>query len=130
MTTGYYVPIGIWTAAEPSIAVVSACLPSLRPLFVRVFWGSHPRPKPATYPSNSSFNRLQEVDHRGSKSWLWSASKHNVKVYGGQRRGDGESDDVELGDQAHFETPKNRIRANTTVVLTISDRVDFQDDLF
>lgn len=95
-----------------------------------MFWGGTPRPKPATYPSNSSFNRLQEVDQRGSKSWPWSGSKHNVKVYGGRRQGDEESDDVELGDQIHFETPKNRIRANTTVVLTISDRVDFQDDLF
>lgn len=28
------------------------------------------------------------------------------------------------------ETPINRIRAKTTVVLTISDRVDWRDDLF
>lgn len=27
-------------------------------------------------------------------------------------------------------TPRNRIRAKTTVVLTVSERVDWQDDLF
>lgn len=141
--TWYYVPIAIWTAAEPSIAVVSACLPSLRPLFVRVVWGGAHRPKPPTYPSTSrygsnslrkspygdgSFNRLQESDRSGNHGSPWT--NHNVNVYGGRRSGDAESDEFELGNQAHFETPMNRIRAKTTVVLTISERVDFQDDLF
>lgn len=53
-----------------------------------------------------------------------------MEVSGGRRQGDAESDEVELDDQAHSETPMNRIRAKTTVVLTISERVDFQDDLF
>ena len=139
MHTGYYVPIAIWTAAEPSIAVVSACLPSLRPLFVRVVWGGTHRPKSAAsrYGSNSlhkapygdgSFNRLHESDRSGSHGSPWT--NHNVNVYGGRRAGDAESDEVELGNQDHFETPMNRIRAKTTVVLTISERVEFQDDLF
>lgn len=142
---GYYVPIAIWTAAEPSIAVVSACLPSLRPLFVLVVWGGTHRPKPSTaYPSapsryganslrktpygDGSFNRLQESDRSGNHGSAWT--NHNVNVYGGRRPGDTESDEVELGNEAQFETPMNRIRAKTTVVLTISERVDFQDDLF
>ena len=145
-TPGYYVPISIWTAAEPSIAVVSACLPSLRPLFVRVVWGGAHRPKPISYPSSSSryggsnshrktshgygdgsFNRLQEPDRAGS---LWT--NHNVNVYGGRSKGDAESDEVELGlhGQEHEQIPMNRIRAKTTVVLTISERVDWQDDVF
>ncbi|KAL8636285.1 MAG: hypothetical protein Q9228_006308, partial [Teloschistes exilis] len=41
-----YVPAATWSAAEPSVAVVSACLPSLRPLFVRIVWGGNHRPKP------------------------------------------------------------------------------------
>ena len=138
---GYYVPVAIWTSAEPSIAVVSACLPSLRPLFVRVIWGGTHGPKAATYPSSnsryatnslhhiddSSYSRLQEPDLvPGTAPW----SKHNVKVYGGRRQGDAESDEVELGGAAPLETPMNRIRMKTTVVLTISERVDFQDDLF
>ena len=32
--------------------------------------------------------------------------------------------------EEEVETPRNRIRAKTTVVLTISERVDWQDDLF
>ena len=137
---GYYVPVAIWTSAEPSIAVVSACLPSLRPLFVRVIGGGSYRRKPATYPSSnsryatnslrhvddSSYNRLQEPDLTNTAPW----SKHNVKVYGGRRQGDAESDEVELGGAAPLETPMNRIRMKTTVVLTISDRVNFQNDLF
>lgn len=147
--TWYYVAPAIWTAAEPSIAVVSACLPSLRPLFVRVVWGGTHRPKPPTYPSTTSrygsaslrkspygdgsFNRLQESDrpgsHHGSSPW----TNHNVNVYGGRRPGDADSDEFELeggNNEARFETPMNRIRAKTTVVLTISERVEFQDDLF
>ena len=136
LSIGYYVPIAIWTSAEPSIAVVSACLPSLRPLFVRIIWGGTHRPKPAIYPSSnsrnatnvddSSYNRLQEADALGSTPW----AKHNVKVYGGRRQGDEESDEVELGGAGPLETPMNRIRMKPTVVLTVSDRVDFQDDLF
>ncbi|CAD6594490.1 MAG: hypothetical protein ASARMPRED_000389 [Alectoria sarmentosa] len=143
----YYVPIAIWTAAEPSIAVVSACLPSLRPLFVRVIWGGTHRPKPTpSYPSTSrygshslrkspygdgSFNRLQEQpDRSGNHGSPWT-NHHNVNVYGGRRPGDADSDEFELGNhEAHLETPMNRIRAKTTVVLTISERVEFQDDLF
>lgn len=144
--TWYYVPISIWTAAEPSIAVVSACLPSLRPLFVRLVWGGAHRPKPTSYPSSSStryggggrkpshaygdgsFNRLQEPDSAGTQ---WT--KHNVNVYGGRGKGDdAESDEVELGigGREQDEIPMNRIRAKTTVVLTVSERVDWQDDLF
>lgn len=41
---------------------------------------------------------------------------------------------VELGspheEELEQETPMNRIRAKTTVVLTVSDRVEWQDDLF
>lgn len=139
MHIGYYPPIAIWTAAEPSIAVVSACLPSLRPLFVRIVWGNTHRPKPATtrYGSNSlrkppygdgSFNRLQESDRSANHGSPWT--NHNVNVYSGKRAGDVESDELELGNQDTFETPMNRIRAKTTVVLTISERVEFLDDLF
>lgn len=56
-----------------------------------------------------------------------------MNVYGGRRPGDADSDEFELeggNNEARFETPMNRIRAKTTVVLTISERVEFQDDLF
>lgn len=43
-----------------------------------------------------------------------------------------EEEILELGSprEDEMETPMNRIRAKTTVVLTISERVDWQDDLF
>ncbi|KAL8702599.1 MAG: hypothetical protein Q9201_004231 [Fulgogasparrea decipioides] len=145
-TLGNYVPAACWSAAEPSIAVVSACLPSLRPLFVRVVWGGthRPRPPPSTHRSMSSwrsnrkqsksgvggtegsFNRLQELsgDHGGART-PWRTN--SVNVLGGKNKG---SDEMELTGSDHEVTPWNRIRAKTEVVLTISDRVDWQDDLF
>ncbi len=53
-----------------------------------------------------------------------------MRVYGGRRKGDAESDEVELGGREGMETPRNRIRKKTEVVLTISERVDWRDDLF
>ena len=43
-----------------------------------------------------------------------------------------DEEEIELGgnDEVGSPTPMNRIRAKTTVVLTISERVDWQDDLF
>lgn len=76
------------------------------------------------------FNRLPEPSDRpGSDESPWKTN-HNASAYGGGQSGDEDGDDVELGDQGHVETPINRIRAKTTVVLTISDRVEYQDNLF
>ncbi|KAI4276161.1 MAG: hypothetical protein L6R38_005729 [Xanthoria sp. 2 TBL-2021] len=132
--TWNYVPAATWSAAEPSVAVVSACLPSLRPLFVRLIWGGTHRPKPVTPPRRSvaswrsksvggggtqgSFNRLQELSSDGTQS-PWR--QNSVAVIGGKADEEyGTTDDV----------PWNRIRAKTEVVLTISERVDWKDDLF
>ncbi|KAI4228432.1 MAG: hypothetical protein L6R36_001623 [Xanthoria steineri] len=132
--TWNYVPAATWSAAEPSVAVVSACLPSLRPLFVRLIWGGTHRPKPVNPPrrtvaswrsksaggggTQGSFNRLHELaSDEAQPPWR----QNNVSVKGGQR-------DQEY--EAHDEVPWNRIRADTEVVLTISDRVGWKDDLF
>lgn len=132
---GSYVPAAVWTAAEPSTAVISACLPSLRPLFVRVVWGGTHRPKPTYHSSftsswrskkeqsSNSFNRLPDSTDKSHGSPHWTNA---VAVHGGREVG---SDEYELGSQ-EGETPLNRIRAKTTVVLTISERVDWKDDLF
>lgn len=69
--------------------------------------------------------------HSGNGS-VWN---HKTDVYGGKRgnrRGEVNEEEIELGDneEAGSPTPMNRIRAKTTVVLTISERVDWQDDLF
>ena len=55
---------------------------------------------------------------------------HNVAVTGG-RIGDGGSEEFALGDgdrRSHYEVPSKGIRVRTTV--TVTERVDWQDDLF
>ncbi|CAF9926325.1 MAG: hypothetical protein HETSPECPRED_006305 [Heterodermia speciosa] len=148
-----FLPASIWTAAEPSIAVVCACLPSLRPLFVRLFRiAPHPHHPSSSYFSDSnklasewrngstttthhqhhhdrSFNRLPDGGGGGL-----AVPVHGVKIYGGK----GGVEVLELGEEGgeggegegEGETPVNRIRAKTTVVWTVSERVDWRDDLF
>ncbi|KAL9100421.1 MAG: hypothetical protein Q9163_004203 [Psora crenata] len=146
--TWYYVHPAIWSAAEPSIAVVSASLPSLRPLFARLIsarsYPSENMPlyrrrrlgssslsssssngeKKATYDGN--FNRLQEHDSTGNP-WV-----HNVTVTGGMtgvgRSADYDADTEVHNGTDHFETPTRGIRVKTTV--TITETVDWQDELF
>ena len=56
-------------------------------------------------------------------------------MYGGKRgkrTGDIDEEEIDLGgnEESGSPTPMNRIRAQTTVVMTISERLDWQDDLF
>ncbi len=75
-----------------------------------------------------TFNRLP--DGRGGIAGLWT-NNVNVAVYGGRGSQGTDEDTVELSSpREEVEMPKNRIRAKTTVVLTISNRVDWRDDLF
>ena len=54
-----------------------------------------------------------------------------MAVYAGKRSQGSEEDTVELSSpREDVETPMNRIRAKTTVVLTTSDRINWRDDLF
>lgn len=55
-----------------------------------------------------------------------------MAVYGGKGAQGAEEEILELNgpQEEEIETPMNRIRAKTTVVLTVSERVDWQDDLF
>ena len=51
---GAYVIPSVWTAAESSITVVSACLPSLGPLFARVLWRRARQPTAKSQLSHKS----------------------------------------------------------------------------
>ncbi|KAL9600311.1 MAG: hypothetical protein Q9219_003261 [cf. Caloplaca sp. 3 TL-2023] len=146
-----------WTAAEPSTAVVSACLPSLRPLFANLIrrrkslhrrnllsWrSSHSNDDNSKTQTSTqgSFNRLHEFSGHGEEAGRkspWRAN--NVTVFGGTKKGNfkrGSGGGHNLGDEgdeeeggSENEIPLNRIRAKTEVVLTISERVDWRDDLF
>ena len=143
--TWNYVDASIWSAAEPSIGVVSASLPSLRPLFARLIWGRKYQPRHLPHASDrslttswrsgnkdagiydgGSFDQLRETDGGvGGRPWV-----HNVAVTGGKIGVEG-SEEYRLGSGdsgSHYEVPDKGIRVRTTV--TVTERVDWQDDLF
>ena len=59
----------------------------------------------------------------------WSS---DVAVYGGMRIHGSHEEVLELSGprEEEVDTPINRIRAKTTVTLTISERIDWKDRLF
>lgn len=100
---GNYVTPSIWTAAESSITVVSACLPSLRPLFARVLWEGFSRPEVKPQPSQRSLaaswrSATLKDSYDGSFNRLpdWS---NNVAVQGGTGTG---SEEYEIGSMYHL----------------------------
>lgn len=77
-------------------------------------------------PHDRSFNRLLDGGKSTPGSWT-----NTVAVYGGKRVQGTEDEILQLASlREEAETPMNRIRAKTTVVLTVSERVDWQDNLF
>lgn len=137
----------LWTTAEPSIAVVTACLPSLRPLFAHIFPTAAHRPShaqddtfgstnnltstwpSATWPSGSQLHdsSIRSLSGEGKTAAAW---ENRVDVYGGKVSLGAEEDSLELGNPKEMDIPSNRIRADTTITLTISDRIGWQDHLF
>ncbi|KAL9063138.1 MAG: hypothetical protein Q9161_009620 [Pseudevernia consocians] len=116
---GSFVHPAIWTAAEPSIGVVSACIPSLRPLFTKLIWGRSYRPAMLSGSHSGSSRRFERLDDsfNGNK---WT---NNVVI----KRDDDE--EYEIGERGGKSfVPENGIRVRTTV--TVTEGVDWQDDLF
>ena len=144
---GNYVNAAIWTACEPSMGVVSACLPSLRPLFKRIFRGTYRGPTFRSrsgkslrdYGSGSSarhawtssknetddtknFSRLEEAPDERHASW-----GHNVEVQGGRQGRHGGDDDISL---VEMHMPIKRIKVKTEVTLISTERLEYRDQLF
>ncbi|KAL9599289.1 MAG: hypothetical protein Q9219_003916 [cf. Caloplaca sp. 3 TL-2023] len=130
--TWNYVNAGIWAETEPAVAVICACLPSLRPLcpIVSRALGIDPICKLSISNPNSDsnkwlkvqapndnddFNRLDYLDDLGR------IYGHNVAVHGG-REGK-----VVLDMEG---VPKRGIKVETEVVLVSSERLDYRDRLF
>ena len=136
----------IWTAVEPAIGVVSACLPSLRPLVKMIFSGSYKGPRFGSTNKNgqayssgtnfskskwgrgnnddgqdlSSFTRLEDQQPINEPEPAWG---HNAHV-DGPRKGDKISLD-DLG------APSSRqIRVKTEVTLISTSRLEYKDQLF
>ncbi|KAL8763022.1 MAG: hypothetical protein Q9194_007435, partial [Teloschistes cf. exilis] len=120
--TRIYINPGIWAALEPSLSVICACIPSLRPLFRLALHGF---PKPS-HCSLSKDKYLQNNSKR--RTWPGSITKvsdgkfsqiseqqedttpfgHGVVVHGG---------DAEAGREG-IELPEHGINVKTEVTVT------------
>ena len=109
---------------------------------MRIIWGdvSVPSPEQGRYFNSSETKtskwRGGSKVHDGNFCRLPESGKgtwsNDVAVYGGMRIHGVDEEVVELSSprEEEVDTPINRIRAKTTVTLTISERIDWKDRLF
>ena len=141
--TWNYVNAAIWSAAEPAMGVIAACIPAMRPLFALIWRGSHHGPtmtskgaQPTTSSTSSrttwpaigskdgsetagGFTRLEEPAGRG-----WG---HNTNIHGGQREGRGSNgDNISLEE---LNVPHGGIKVKNEVVIT-TQAWEYKDKLF
>ena len=135
---GNYINAGIWSALEPNMAVVCACIPSLRPLITIATRGvfNHPFVKHTVQSGSStlskrgwghsngrttdgSFSRFSNFDEQDDLRPLG----HGVSVRGGRPNdGQPDMDDVEI--------PQHGINVRTEITLDTSDRLIYNDRLY
>lgn len=140
-----YVNSAVWSAAEPSMSVIAACLPSLRPLVALIWKGSFHGPallsktSQATTSSGSSklvwpirgkeetqpaggFTRLEDTVI-GADRARWG---HETEIHGGQQKGISGSDEIGLEEMnSGFEG----IRVENEVTVT-SHAWDYKDRIY
>ncbi|KAL8722461.1 MAG: hypothetical protein Q9225_001083 [Loekoesia sp. 1 TL-2023] len=127
--TWNYVNASLWSALEPSMAVICACIPSLRPLFSLGVRGAH---------RISSISKGKLPSSTGRRAWPGSRSKpsdgmfsqlheqpedvkplgHDVSVHA----------DLEADPEA-TELPLRGIHVKTEVSIS-TDRLEYKDRLF
>ena len=140
--TWNYVNAAIWSAAEPSMGIIAACIPSLRPMVSLIWKGSHRGPTvisespERTNSSNSlwpvrgkehvpqvgPFARLEDRVYAGDHDG-WS---HDAMIHGGKSEGTVRSDEVDL-EELHSNTQGIRVKKEVTVT---SHAWDYMDRLF
>ncbi|KAI4201783.1 MAG: hypothetical protein LQ346_002094 [Caloplaca aetnensis] len=153
--TWNYVNSAIWTAAEPCMGVVSACLPSLRPLVTLRLKGTAPGIQNRSTTDRSGSYGSSKTVWRNSTKTLWRNStksrensegggrhfqrlddpltKHSrwhrdVTVRGGKDIERGSSgEDISLRD---MDVPSGQIRVKEEVVITSTDWLDYQDRVY
>lgn len=133
-TQGNYVNAGIWTATEPTMGVVCACLPSLRPLLKRLVSNTYRGPtfkgtknksaqgygsgtsSPYMWNRNKgedgdvgSFTRLEERVVENDTPW-----GHNVRVHGGKKQRGNLDDQIRVEE---MQAPSRRMKVKTEVTL-------------
>ncbi|KAL8928994.1 MAG: hypothetical protein Q9208_001437 [Pyrenodesmia sp. 3 TL-2023] len=130
--TWNYINGGIWAATEPSVAVICACLPSLRPLFSltpRIPGRISKRFSVFNTTTTSASGRWitnsarDEEGEEFSRLGEWEARDkplgHDVKVRGG------------IGANKAMNVPSEGvIQVKTEVMLVSSERLDYRDRLF
>lgn len=127
----------IWTSAEPSLSIVSACIPSLRPLVTYVIRGTHRGPTTdsvqtsSTVLNTTTWRTSESTEPHGafiqldeSTNEIESAWGHSVFVHGGHSGGKN-GDSIE-----EVEIPKEGITVKTEITLMTSDRLNYNDRLF
>lgn len=153
--TWNYVESGIWSAAEPCMGVVAACIPSLRPLLSLIIRGTYRGPtmysksaQNTTSTSSSrmvwsrrakqgddlnqvgpgSFTKLEDA-HPGSSKW-----GHDVQVKGGKERRERKkpTHDTALPDDGislEEMVPQSGIKVKSEIVITTS-AWEYKDRVF
>ena len=150
---GNLVGLSIWTAVEPCMGVVGACIPSLRPLFALLIgkpFAARSKKGNSSALSTTFFskNRNEEEDltpisplheqepspahsARGQNPWR----SHDATVSGGNtKNARKDSSARRIGQTLDYEEleepPPSGIRVKTEVILSRSDRLDYNDRLF
>ncbi|MCJ1465553.1 hypothetical protein MMC07_004171 [Pseudocyphellaria aurata] len=134
--TWNFVNAAIWTSTESSLSVVSACIPSLRPLVTLIIRGTHQWPSmdsastaigsKTTWRSSKNddpegtFIRLEEPVAESQRAW-----GRNVYVEGGRAASRANSTSVE-----EVEVPAQGIQVKTEITLISTDRLDYHDRLY
>ncbi|KAL8673436.1 MAG: hypothetical protein Q9168_002140 [Polycauliona sp. 1 TL-2023] len=141
--TWNFVNSAIWSAAEPCMGVISACLPSLRPLVALMTRGTHRAPKMRggkSAQANSSSNssrivwRRRDSDHGKHFSRLedpiaeqtrWG---RDVTVKGGRSTDQGgSSENISLQE---INVPAGQIKVKEEIVVTSTDWLEYKDRVY
>ncbi|KAL8904400.1 MAG: hypothetical protein Q9207_003296 [Kuettlingeria erythrocarpa] len=144
--TWNYINGGIWSATEPSVAVICACLPSLRPLFSSLLATlsripSMPRLNPrlpkrlsftnTTTDSSTSGGRWIKTKSHGSTHDEEELSRLDVFQHGNKTLGhDVEVRGGDAVDEGGRAWTGEGIRVKTEVLLVSTQRLDYRDRLF
>lgn len=154
--TWNYVDAAIWSAAEPCMGVIAACMPSLRPLIAVLLRGTHRGPtmhsksgqkdmssssRPVWSRRDTDGDEMDQTDGKGftrleeptSPGWGHRGLGHNVHVKGGRMKrkksipaGAGAQDDQVSMEEM---VPQNGIKVKSDVTITTSDW-EYKDRIF
>lgn len=95
---GDILEVSIWTTVEPSVAIISACLPTLRPLFRAA--------SPLLYNFSSRFRSQGSRQHR-------DYGIHLNSIGGGPTNGAHFSESAEWANKAYINQPPSAVTRNT-----------------